>query len=248
MVHQETIAIFSIAWWTSISLAIAFIVVFLKLPNHASWARNKNYPKLIGTIILVNLVTENIYGLYLGVWDIKHFLPLHFCGISGLLASILMFSYSNKIAIVLFYWGITGGSYAILTPEFDFGTHGYFFYSYIIGHASIILVSLYSILYMGFTPPRHSWMKTFIITQFAVIFIGLFNWILGSNYMYLSSPPIAKNAMILGKWPWYLFVFEILALGHFFILYSSFHKIKSASAISKKKPTISLQNGRIKSK
>jgi uncharacterized membrane protein YwaF len=88
---------------------------------------------------------------------------------------------------------------------------------------------------MGFNPPKHSWMKTFILTQFAAIFIGLFNWILGSNYMYLSSPPIAQNPMILGKWPWYLFVVEILALGHFFILYSCFYKIKSGIYHFKKK-------------
>ena len=234
MVFQETVAIFSAAWWTSIAIALTFIIVFLKLPSHFSFARKKIYSKFIGTIILINLIIENGYGLYLGVWNIKHFLPLHFCGISGILASILMFKYSNKMAIVLFYWGIIGGCYALMTPEFDLGTSGYFFYGYIISHASIILVSLYTILYQGFRPSRNSWMKTFFFTQLVAICIGLVNWYLESNYMYLLSPPIAQNPMIFGKWPWYLFIFEILAIIHFYMLYSSFHKIKSGISILQK--------------
>lgn len=248
MVYQQTVSIFGVTWWTCILFAIAFIILFLKLPAYFSWARNKNYTKFIGTLILLNLLLENIYGFYLGVWDIKHFLPLHFCGISGLLSSILMFSYSNKIANILFYWGLIGGFYALVTPEFDFGKNGYFFYSYIIGHASIILVSLHSILFMGFIPTKNSWLKIFILTQFAALFIGLINWILGSNYMYLSSPPIAQNPMIIGKWPWYLFVFECLALVHYFILYSFFHKIKHRISLFQKKPTINIQIDKIKSK
>jgi hypothetical integral membrane protein (TIGR02206 family) len=220
MVYQQTVSIFSATWWTCILFAIAFIVLLLILPSYYSWARNKNYKKFIGALILLNLIVENIYGLYLGVWDVKQFLPLHFCGISGLLASILMFSYSNKIANILFYWGMIGGFYALITPEFDFGADGYFFYSYIIGHASIIMVSLHSILFMGFTPTKNSWFKIFILTQFAALFIGLINWIIGSNYMYLSSPPIAQNPMIIGKWPWYIIIVDGLILLHFFILYS----------------------------
>jgi hypothetical integral membrane protein (TIGR02206 family) len=235
MVYQQTVSIFSAAWWTCILFAIAFIMLLLILPSFYSWARNKNYKKFIGTLILVNLIVENTYGLYLGVWNVKQFLPLHFCGLSGLLASILMFRYSNKIANILFYWGLIGGFYAIITPEFDYGRDGYFFYSYIIGHASIIMVSLYSILFMGFTPAKNSWLKIFILTQFVALFIGLINWIIGSNYMYLSSPPIAQNPMIIGKWPWYLVIFECLALGHYFILYSFFQKIKHRISLFQKK-------------
>ncbi len=235
MVYQQTVSIFSTTWWTCISFATAFIMLLLILPSYYSWARNKNYTKFIGAIILINLLVENIYGLYLGVWSIKQFLPLHFCGLSGLLASILMFRYSNKIAKILFYWGLIGGFYALITPEFDFGTQGYFFYSYTIGHASIILVSFYSIIYKDFTPAKNSWLKIFILTQFAALFVGLINRILGSNYMYLSTPPIAQNPMILGEWPWYLVVFDFLALAHFFILYSIFHKIKYYKYLFEKK-------------
>lgn len=226
MVYQETVVIFSAFWWSSVTLAFIYIFLLLLLPFHVSWAKTKNYSKFIGAFILFNILAENAYGIYLGVWNVKHFLPLHFCGISGLLASIAMFRFSNKIATVLFYWGTIGGFYAIVTPEFDFGTHGYFFYGYIIEHASIILVPLYAVIHLGFEPPKNSWLRIFFFSQIAAVLVGLVNWQLDSNYMYLSSPPIAQNPFILGKWPWYLIIIEIIALVHFFFLCSSFGKIK----------------------
>jgi hypothetical integral membrane protein (TIGR02206 family) len=235
MVYQQTVSIFSTTWWTCISFAFVFIILFLKLPAYASWGRKKNYTKFLGLVILINLIVENIYGLYLGVWDVKHFLPLQFCGITGILASILMFKYSKNIAEIVYYWGIPGGLYALITPQFDLGTSSYFFYGYIISHASIILIPLYAIFYENFMPPKLSWLKIFMITQTAALLVMAINMLLGSNYMYLSSPPIAQNLLIIGKWPWYLLVFECLALGHFFILYSFFHKIKHRISLFQKK-------------
>jgi uncharacterized membrane protein YwaF len=62
-----------------------------------------------------------------------------------------------------------------------------------------------------------------LITQIAALVIGSFNWAFGSNYMYLSSPPIVNNPLIIGDWPWYILVFEGLALAHFFLFYRLSH-------------------------
>ena len=237
MVYQQTVSIFSAAWWTCILFAIAFIMLLLILPSFYSWARNKNYKKFIGTVILVNLIVENIYGLYLGVWDVKHFLPLQFCGITGILASILMFKYSKNIAEIVYYWGIPGGLYALITPQFDLGKSSYFFYGYIISHSSIVLVPLYAIFFENFIPPKYSWLKVFMITQTAALLVMAINMLLGSNYMYLSSPPIAQNLLIIGKWPWYIITLDGLILLHFFILFSLMNNNKPLINILKEVKT-----------
>jgi uncharacterized membrane protein YwaF len=41
--------------------------------------------------------------------------------------------------------------------------------------------------------------------------------------MYLLAPPIVENPLIVGKWPWYILVFEGLAMVHFLLLYGIFH-------------------------
>ena len=48
----------------------------------------------------------------------------------------------------------------------------------------------------------------------------------GGNYMYVNKKPIADNPFLLGDWPYYIFVLELVALAHFYIIYLSFYKLK----------------------
>lgn len=214
---------FTHEWWISISIVIATLLVLANLPNYFLWARHSYYGKLIGLLLFVNLLIENVYCWNLGNWSIEENLPLHLCGISGLIAMIIFFKYNELLAHLLFYWGITGGIHSIVTPEFDLGRDGYLFFGYFISHGGILLASVFIIMHRGFKPARKSWLKAFLYIQLAVCIIGMFNWATGSNYMYLIEPPIADNPLIVGGWPWYILVFEGLAVVHFIFLYHLFH-------------------------
>jgi len=221
---------FSTQWWVCIAAVSIVITLLLIIPYHTNWGKSKSYPKLIGLIIAINLITENVYAFEIGNWHITENLPLHLCGLSGLMGIFLMFRYSTTIAQVFYYWALIGGVYSLLTPEFDLGADGYFFYSYFINHASMILVAFYIILHCAFIPTKKSWLNAFYITQFAALCIGTFNWLSGSNYMYLSSPPIANNPLIIGEWPWYILIFEVLAFVHFYLVYKGFFFIRNITA------------------
>ena len=210
---------FTPEWWTCITAVIGIIALLLLLPQYVDWAKHTNYPKCLGLLLLLNMVIENIYSYSLGSWSIENNLPLHLCGISTFLSVAVLWRFNAGIAHVLFYWGLTGGLHSLLTPEFDLGSEGFFYYSYFIGHGGLLLACLYAIIYQGFKPEKYSWFRVFLLTQFVALVIGSFNWAFGSNYMYLSSPPIAKNPLIIGEWPWYILVFEGLALTHFFLFY-----------------------------
>ena len=210
---------FTPAWWTCIGFVLGIIILLLLLPKYVDWANHVNYPKCLGLLLLLNMAIENIYSISLGSWSVENNLPLHLCGISTFLSVAVLWRFNAAIAHVLYYWGLTGGLHSLLTPEFDLGTEGFFFYAYFISHGGLLFASLYSILHQGFKPEKHSWLKVFLLTQFAALIIGSFNWAFGSNYMYLSSPPIVKNPLIIGDWPWYILVFEGLALVHFFLFY-----------------------------
>lgn len=210
---------FTPEWWTCITTVIGIIILLLLLPQYVDWAKHVNYPKCLGLLLLLNLVIENIYSLSLGSWSIENNLPLHFCGISTFLSIAVLWRFNAAIAQVLYYWGLTGGLHSLLTPEFDLGREGFFYYAYFIGHGGLLFACGYAIIHQGFKPEKHSWFKVFLITQLAALVIGILNWTIGSNYMYLSSPPVVNNPMIIGDWPWYILVFEGLALAHFFLLY-----------------------------
>ena len=210
---------FTSLWWVCILTVIGTITTLIILPNYFSWARSKNYPKFLASLLLTNLVFENIYAISTDNWSIQSNLPLHMCGMSGLMSILLLFNYNTKIAHFVFYWGLTGGFYSLLTPEFDQGDQGFFFYSYFIGHGGLILTCLYMIVHHKFKPEANSWLRIFLFTQIAALFIGLFNWFTGSNYMYLLMPPKVDNPLIIGNWPWYILVFEALAIIHFYLFY-----------------------------
>ena len=210
---------FSSTWWTCIVLVVLVIALLISLPKYFTWARSNNYPKIIAAVLLSNLIVENAYAYYIGVWNIKDNLPLHICGLSGIMSIIVLYRFNTLLAHVVYYWGLTGGIHSLLTPEFDQGTQGLFFYSYFIGHGGLILTSIYLIVHCKFKPENNSWSNIFLLTQIAALSVGFFNWLSGSNYMYLASPPTVDNPLIIGDWPWYILIFEFLALIHFFFFF-----------------------------
>jgi hypothetical integral membrane protein (TIGR02206 family) len=213
-------------WWACIATVVGIITLLVILPFYAKWARHPYYPRVIASFLIINLLIENSYALWIGSWSVKNNLPLHLCGISSIIGMILMFRFNAALAQVFYYFGLTGGIHSMLTPEFDLGDQGFFFYSYFITHGSLLLVCTYMIVHHRFKPEKNSWLKTFMVIQAMALLIGLFNWSTGANYMFLSSPPIVDNPLIIGSWPWYILVFEGLALAHFFMFYKLFRLFK----------------------
>lgn len=48
--------------------------------------------------------------------------------------------------------------------------------------------------------------------------VGLINFWLDANYMYLSEKPLAENPFVMGDWPWYILGFELAALLHYYLI------------------------------
>ena len=65
-----------------------------------------------------------------------------------------------------------------------------------------------------------------MVQQILLVFIGLSNFALDSNYMYLAEKPLVNNPMIIGEWPWYILGFEILGLLHIYIFFRLYKLFK----------------------
>ncbi|MEY3432397.1 MAG: hypothetical protein RL131_333 [Bacteroidota bacterium] len=223
---HETMETFSNEWWKSIIIILVTIAVLTILPKKYTWAQSTYYPKSIALLLLLNLVIENGYAISTGSWNHKQNLPLHLCGFSSLLGIALMFRFNLFWAELFYFFGLTGGIHSLLTPEFDLGKDGFFYYAYFISHGGLILVVAYLVIHQNLTLRKNSWLRAFVAIQILALGVGVFNYITGSNYMYLSTPPIVENPLIVGPWPWYILVFEALALLHFFVFYKAYSLIK----------------------
>jgi uncharacterized membrane protein YwaF len=64
----------------------------------------------------------------------------------------------------------------------------------------------------------------FFYTQLVALFVGLVNYAVGANYMYLAEKPAVYNPFIIGNWPWYILGLEVAVLLHFYVIYILFRQ------------------------
>ena len=147
-------------------------------------------------------------------------LPLHLCAIMWFV-SIYLFLTQKKWAFeMMLFIGMPGGVHSLLTPELTHGDSLLHKIDFFIGHGGLVLAPFYAIFIMQMWPRKNAWWQSFLKLQFLVLIVGIFNYLAGSNYMYLTHPPIADNPLIpsnesfFGKWPYYILIFELAVFLH----------------------------------
>ena len=97
-------------------------------------------------------------------------------------------------------------------------------------HSLIILNIIWLIIVFGYRFSLRGILESMIVINILAMIIGIVNYILDANYMFLCIPPAVNNPLIIGEWPFYILSFEILFLVFGFILllpFKLFDYIKS---------------------
>ncbi|MCB9234777.1 MAG: TIGR02206 family membrane protein [Bacteroidia bacterium] len=210
--------------WLQMILITAFsIVLVIILGQFASPSDRKILEKAMGIAFLGCAILIHPYLIATGNWHVEDSLPLHACHLTGILSGVVMFWRNQKVYEILIYWGIPGAFHSLLTPELPHGLNGIYLLEYYLSHGGIILAALYLTLVCGMKPARGSWKSMILWSQIVLPVIGLANWLSGGNYMYLAEKPMADNPFIMGDWPWYILMLEVMMLLHFLLMYLPFH-------------------------
>ena len=216
----------SSTWWIGMSLSILVSFGIIQIAIRIPPDKRKILMMILGfTLISIELM-QQLYLNHLGLWSLKTSLPIHLCGISGILAGIMMFRSSHYGFEFLALIGSPGALHALLTPQLNHGTIPFLIFKYYVSHAGIILVPLFLAIVLGYRIKRSSWYRVLLFCQVLLIIIGLTNYFIGSNYMYLAEKPLVNNPMVVGEWPWYILGFEILGLVHILIFYYGYRKFR----------------------
>lgn len=220
MVDHDIIPTFHPEWWATNGITVSVIVLLFL---HAKNLKNSDLTKftyLVGSILCFRVVFMQFYQLYMNVWVVESSIPLHLCGLSSILAGVLLFKRTQFIYECLFYWGLAGAFQSLLTPEFTLGKSDSVIYvDYFISHGGIIFSALFLTIILKMRPREYSWFKVFLFSQILIPIIGTINWLLESNYMYLCQKPIVDNPLIVGDWPYYILFVNLIALVNFWLLY-----------------------------
>ena len=222
---------FSNEWMRNMALTVFFMICYFFIGFKIKDKHTGMFMKISSSIVLLMTLSNHILLTSLDSWTLKSNLPVHLCSVSALICCFIGFTKKNQLLFeFLFYAGIIGGMLSILTPQITLYNEYYFFYiMFYFKHASIIVIPLLLMYKLKMKLSRYSWLRVFAAINILLVIVTPVNAALGSNYLYVAEPPIAKNPLILGTGentilglPDYVFGFEIIILLLLFLFYLIF--------------------------
>lgn len=175
----------------------------------------------LAAILLLNEAAWHAWNYFTGQWTIQTMLPLHLCSVLVFVSAYMLVTSSYPVYEFVYFLGIGGATQALLTP--DAGIYGFphfRFFQVIISHGAIVTAAIYMTFVDGYRPYRASLGRVALWGNIYMVVVGLINWVLGSNYLFIARKPDTPSLIdLLGPWPWYILSLELVALVLCLLLY-----------------------------
>jgi hypothetical integral membrane protein (TIGR02206 family) len=174
---------------------------------------------LMASLLLVNELGLSLWRIRHRVWTIQTSLPLHLCGVSVLLAALMLYTRSFAIFELTYFWAMGGALQGLLTPDVEGYDFPHFrFLTTFISHGLIVTANLYLVFVLQMRPTFVSYLKSMAVINAYAAAMLLFNRATGANYGFLCRKPDSPTLFdLLGPWPWYLLSLEAIALALSFL-------------------------------
>lgn len=216
--------LFSPTHLVAISVIVLVNLSLLLLRRNPDERLRRAFRYGLAALLIIDELFWHLWNLTTGQWSIQTTLPLHLCSVFVFLSAIMLVTRSYRIYEFAYFLGIAGATQAILTPDlgiYDFPHFRYF--QVFLSHGSIVTAAVYMTVVEGFRPTWGSFKRTLIWSNVYMLFVGIINVLIGSNYLYIAHKPETPSLIdMLGPWPWYLLSLEALGLVLFLFLYLPF--------------------------
>ncbi|MDZ4749053.1 MAG: TIGR02206 family membrane protein [Saprospiraceae bacterium] len=178
---------------------------------------------IIAGLAFSTLLIEAIIKLAYGTYDFLVDLPLFMCDLVAMVLPFIIFSGNRKWIGILYFWALAGTMQALITPDVEAGFPSFHFFRYFIGHASIIIAVLYTVIVHRIRIGWHDFLNAIIYAQGYLVVIHIINQVLSSNYGYtMQKPPGPSILDLMGPWPWYILWGEFLIVFLYLLLLAPF--------------------------
>ena len=211
MAHFLTLGIIFISW-------ILCILILRRIKGE------HKYFRFVFAALLVSLELSNtLWRAATGHFSIADSLPLHLCGISSFTCAAMLITKNNTLFEFNYFMGIGGAIQALATPDLLHAFPHFDFFQHFLTHGLIILSVLYMIFIEGYWLKWTASVKIFIISNIYMIIIYGFNYLAGSNYLFINYPPPGPTLIdllveIFGPHPRYIIGMELIAIITYIIL------------------------------
>lgn len=209
-------------WVRNNSIAVVIMLAVLIVARYLSHKQNTYVTYLMGVVLVFSSIFSPLRVYLLGDWNIATDLPLHLCGISGLICAILPFLKRKQMLFdFVFYTGIIGGVMSMLTPQMNGYDGSLFAYGeYYLRHSIILIMPIYMLQNLNMKLTKQSMIRTFLGLNVLLALIMPLNFAVGGNYMYLAEAPKVDNPLVIGEWPYYIIWFEVFMVLLLVLLYA----------------------------
>lgn len=201
-------------------LAAGLVAIQRKLPLGARSVRFG-----LAAILLVQDASYYLYFVLRGEPLFPRHMPLELCDASLLLVVIALVTLKPTVFDLAYYTVLAGASMSLLTPNLEEPFPSFITVQYFVNHGLMVTAVVYLAAARLARPRPGSVGKTMLAVNLYAVFVGVFDFLFKTDYMFLGAKPKAVTLLtILGPWPWYILVSEPVALALFLLLYLPFRR------------------------
>lgn len=199
--------------WLAIGVASCYFWIWLGKKQTTEIGQRR-----IGLIqSLIPAVLWTAISIYMAFFerplDLGLVLPFHICYFINLMLPFMLWRRSFFLFEITYYMVMGGCIQALITPDLKFSFPHYINFRYFFIHMGLVQSTLYAIMVYRFRPTWKSFGRAFLWTNIYFVLVLGINYLLGTNFMYLSKKPATATLLdLFGEWPWYIVGGEFLCL------------------------------------
>jgi len=185
--------------------------------------QNLLFSRGLSIFLAITVIIFSAIKIYFNRFNLLIDLPLSLCNLFAILAPLLFWHPNQRRLEVIYFLVMAGTVQAMLTPDLYVGFPSNEFFKYWIVHGGLVVLVIHSIFAFQMYPRLKGILITFgWLTLYALALYGL-NLLIGANYLYLMNKPGNASILdLLGPWPLYILVGELLAMVFFALFYLPF--------------------------
>lgn len=188
----------------------------------AAWAAGRRrgaapVARCLAYVILGAMALDPFVHRAHGELTLEEALPLQLCDAAAAVSALALLTRRQLPFELAYFWGFAGVTQALVTPPELRPIHDPDTWRYLAVHGGT-LAGICLLLGLGLRPRRGAWARASLLTMAYAAAVGLLDWALGANYMWLREKPEGSVLGLFGPWPFYIAGGTALGASLFWVL------------------------------